>query len=566
MAARITGTVVNDKFMLIGLKLEGRRSDILGGSDKTQCVVHMSLDDLKARKIKTAQMSFAGDIPVCLGSFRLNSVPMEIYMGGEYRKFNSEIEVVGRITENGKDVGYAVKASVGDAVALSIDAINAISMWMKPKNFVVRHREEDDKPYIAAKVGSISQLPVLANLANKAAAGSDKRKVQKVDTSNLSFEGILDMIASMNGFFAYIPGFIYNAYSKMSAADKAAEESIYAGQLAEPKMLYSLSSANVNLQFRGITKARVERSNGGNPIDLYPQLYREKSVYRNGKLALNTVGVVVEAKHYETVMNSLAAIKPFIIDDKSIVEYFARILAKTPGQIRVIGVSLTGVKPFSGVNNIDYTKLATVVNQYEQIADALKACNKIKTAALKGDNNKFREVHPSLASFSESDLADIALAGIDIKHFTLTRKPKEEDNIAPTGEKAAPSEKTMKLDWQIALSEVAEKKKASDIADLVNEATGYAESGNIDALIEFVKNMDMAADKFKKDIWEANKRVVSAGDKKLLLTADVNGIKMTDATSARMKTSKAAVAAVKAPGIEGLRLVASNAADYTLVL
>ncbi len=568
--AEIIGTVVNGNLMLIGFKIKGKYKDIYGGSSTDKVEAHVALDALKERKFKNTQISFdANGNMMLLGAFRLYNLPMEIYMGGNYSQINNMVEATGRFEQNGKDVGYRITDASGkhhNLTTAQIANIASMSGIMKPKNFVVKH-DSNNMPYLAAKVGSISQLPVLNAFANQAAKGSDKRKVQKVDPSNLSFESILTMIATMNGFFAYIPGFIYKAYSKQSAADKAANESIYAGQLAQPVIMPVIASANLDLQFRGITKVSVERSNGDAPIELYPQLFRVKSVYRSGKVALNTVGVVVEAKHVETLMTSLADASPFLIEDKSIVDYFARILAKTPGQIRVVGISLVGVKPYEHVTPVDYGRLASTINQYEQLSDALKACNKVKTNALKSKGNKFAEVHPALAKFSEEELADIALAGVDIKNFTITRKPKEEDNTATDAEqaKAVQDVKAVKFDWKVKLNDAAEAKKARDIEDLVNEANGYADSGDTDKLINFVKGLDTAADTFKRYIWEVNKSITSYGEGKIVLKPDANGIVMADATTPRMTKSKAASAAVKAVGIEELRLVVNNAAGYEFV-
>lgn len=564
--ASIIGTVVNESLMLIGLKVKGKHCEIYGGSNTTRIEARCTLDELLKRKLKTAQMSFAGERPLILGQFKLTDVPMEIYLGGNYQPFNNLIEVTGRITNGKKDVGYEIVDCNGTKYQLPTEKIDQMTLIMRPRNFVVRH-DEAGKPFLAAKSGSIAQLPVIADLANRSAQGSDKRRVQKADPANLSFEGILNMIASMNGFFAYVPGFIYRAYSKQSAAEKAANESLYSGQLAVPAIVPTVSSANINLRFRGLAKVEVPRSGGQAPLELFPNLYREKSVYRNGKLALDTVGILVEAKHGETVMSTLAGASPFDITDQKILEYFSRILGRTPGQIKLIGISLIGVKPYESIKPVDYNALAFAVNNYDQVSDALKACKKIQKEALASTGAKFSEVHSSLKSFSDEELSDIALAGIDIKSFTLVKKAKEEDNAASEEEiaRAKAYEKSVKLGWSVKLTDAAAAKKAQDIQDLVNEATGYAQAGEGDKLGDFIKGMDDAADALKKSLWEANKAVLSAGEKKIMLPTDNTGIAMADVTTARMTSSKAAAANTTVPGIEQLKLTVSNATDSEFV-
>ena len=564
--ASIIGTVVDGNMLLIGLKVKTKHCEIYGGSCTDKIEARCTIDELLQRKLVTAQMDFSGTRPLIKGQFHLYDLPMEIYMGGNYAPYNNEIEVVGRFTNDKKDVGYRVKSSTGVEYDLPTAKIDNLVLIMRPRNFVVRH-DDSGKPFIAAKNGRIAELPVIADLANRSAKGSDKRNVVKVDSSNLSFEGILNMIASMNGFFAYIPGFVYRAYSKQSSADKAANESIYAGQIASPQIVPTASSANINLRFKGLAKVEVPRADGSN-MELFPVLYREKSVYRNGKLALDTVGIVAEKKHEEVILQQLAGASPFVISDKPALEYFSRIIGRTPGQITLVGISLIGIKPYASIAPADYNTLAFNINAHEQVKEALKAIKKVEREFLESKGATFNKVHSALEGYSDEELNAIALAGIDIKSFTLVKKATEEDNAATDAEKAkaAAAAKSIKLNWTVELNDVAEQKKAKDIEDLIKVAQGYADNGDGDGLAAFVEQTDKAADNLKKVIWEANKAVLAQGESKILLPADSKGVKFDDVTTARMKTSKAAQAATTIPGIVGIKLTVNNAENSALVL
>lgn len=562
--ASIIGTIVNGEFMLVGLKAKGRHREFYGGASTESVEVRISLADLAARRLKTAQVDFSSGQPVLVGNFKLNSVPMEIYLGGEFSSINNEIEALGRVVNGSKDVGYMVK--IGDKeVALPTDKIDKITQLMKPKNFVIRH-DDSGKPYVAAKRGTIAELPVIADLSERVAKGSRKAAVRPV-SADYTFMDILSMVASMNGLIAYLPGV---SYKKSNEGYKlhCNFEAIEGGQLATPYIQHSISTANLNLNFRALGSVNVELA-PGNVKTLYPSIYREKSVYKNGELAIETIGILVEKKHEATVLQNIAGAE--VLTDSKILNFFSRIIGKTPGQISLLAVNLKGIKPYKNDVKVDYTELALRVNAYEQVNETYKQCAKLEREYLKKANGKYGDVHESLKGFSDAELASIALCGIDLKYYTYTRKQADEadsekDAKATKDAKTTKAPKDLKIGWSTELSGAADAKKAADIEQIVEEVANMIAACDGEALHATVSNMKSTLENLKKEIWNMNRACLANGKSQFILPADVNGIKMVDATTARMKTSKKAMAELNHAAVTALVLTLNNATDTSLVL
>ena len=567
--ATILGTIVNPSLDLIGFKIRGKNCEIFKGHDTTRTDARLTLQELIDRKIKTSQVDFSQGRIIFLGGFKPNTVGMEMANGGQFIAISNAVTAIGRIVKDGKDVGYNIRIDqTGDVLRLSTQKLDRITDMLRPTNFVVRH-DAKGTPFVAAKSGSITTLPVTEDLsAAKAGAPANAQATggapvaQAPAAKKLSFEEILNLIGQVGGQFAYVPGFAYNARAKKVVSNVNANETFLSGQLANPVMLPTVSSANVNLRFRGLTNVKVKSPDTGNEIELHPFLYREKSVYRNGKLNLATVGVLVPSNIKDKMVQTLAFAEPFIIDDAKLMEYFGRMIDKTPAEVCLIGISLIGVEPFAKVNPIDYAALAFSINCYSQMVDALKACNTVKKEMLAKKTGEFKEVHSKLKDYSQKELSAFASAGIDVKHYTYTAKAEANDK---SDDSKTPAEKVMKLEWTVELSDKAEAKKLADIADLVTEAQGYADADDADRLIAHVEQLDKGADGLKKAIWEANKFVLKNGNN-VVLPKDANGVSMVDATSNRMKTSKKVVAKLAEEGIKTIILTIKNAEGVSITL
>ena len=562
---KVVGTVVNDALMLIGFKIAGKHGEIYGGSNTEKIEVRCTLSEAVNRGFKTSKIDFSGGTIKLLGGFKLSELPMEIYLGGTYKGISNEIEATGRITNGKQDVAYRIRLADGTETNLPIANIDKVARIMKPKNFVIRH-DESGKAFLAAKSGRIAELPVIANLAEQTAKHTRVTPVQKTKIADITFEDVVAKVAELNGLIAYIPGFVYNRATKATKAENKENETIYGGQLAKAEFVPAVSSANMNLKFRGLRPVEVTLSEGKKT--LYCNLYREKSVYRGGKLAMPTIGIVVAKKFAQDIPVIFEEAAPFEITDEKLLEYFSRIIAKTPGQIALFGLKLDGIPAVKANGAIDYKKLAFAVNNYNQVKSALKECNKVKQAFLNSGHAEFSEVHKALQGYSEADLATIAEAGIDIKSFTYTVKEAGEDNdeAEKTAKKDTATEKQYIISWDVELNEAAEAKKIRDVMDLVEEVNGYASNGNGTALLGLTSQLDKSADKLKAYIWEANKMMMDNTTKKIVLPTDANGISMTDATTARMKTSKRAIAEIPDSPITKLTVDIKQAGDFEIVL
>lgn len=557
--ASIIGTVVNGELMLIGLKVRGRHREFYGGTNTDIVEARCSLQELAERRLSTAQVDFSSGRPVLKGNFKLNSIPMEIYLGGTFSPISNEIEAVGRVTNGKEDVGYRVKVGANE-VTLPTDKIDKVTQLMKPKNFVIRH-DDSGKPYVAAKRGAIAELPIVLDLSKKVAKGSDKRHVQQV-AKDYTFMDILNMVASMNGLIAYLPGVKYTP----STGEKKLHvnfDYIEAGQLATPYVQYAVSNANINLNFRGLGGVKITTDSGEKT--LYPSIYREKSVYKNGELALDIIGIFVEKKHEAVILSSLNNVE--VVTDEKIMNFLSRIVGKTPGQMSLIAVSLKGVKPYKNDTKIDYINLAIAVNAFEQVNETYKQIAKIERNYLKEANGKYGDVHEALRGLTDEELAAAALAGIDLKNYTYNRKLDDEAAKADDGadKKAPAKEKALKIGWTANLTEAAEAKKEVDINQIVDEVKNMADNKNGDGLQGIVRTTKNTLENLKKQIWDTNRACLADGSSKFILAKDGNGLGATDVTTARMKTSKRA--RVDIPGnpiVEGLTVDLANAVGTTL--
>lgn len=528
-----------------------------------------SLPDLLNMGFKNSQVQIVpgeGGWPhvVALGGFDLQSLPVRVInmpgAGGDFIVApGMGVEAVARKEDNaGNAVAFRVNVA-GKEVELDLVAIDKIAAVIKPKNFVVRHIPVDpnkpngkQKPFIAAKPGmrSVEELPLIPNLAAKAQQPAPKREV-KAQPANFSFMQLLDFVKSMNGFIAYLPGTAYKKDSS-TVADDGLDE-VKAGQLAEPTVVYTKSSANINLKFKGLGSVTVDL--GGTKKTIYPNVYREKSIYRNGVAALDKLGIIADPKFKDTIVNQLGGSLIKVEDEPKLIEFFARILGLTPGKICLVSFSLTGIKAFDSayLSSISYEKLAGVLNLYEQINATFKPCKKILNDCLGRVTAGKSEVNSMLQGYSEGELAKLREAGIDTKNFVYT--PQHSDG-------STSDEKRVKLAWSIKLTDAAKQKMDIDVQQTVDLCESFSQSDNVDGLESQVASMKSVIDDCTREIWKANVAALGSGSQSINFVG-AGAAKMVE-DNGKMKKNIKLTAAIGNPAIESISVTVSNADGYAI--
>lgn len=559
---KLTGSIVNGNLMLIGFKVEAKKSEVdaeaAKNKDNSKVEARMTIQDLIDRRVRTSTVDFSSGKLVLLGGFKLYDLPMEIFMGENegFRSINNEIEAVGRVVKDGKDVGYKLKAE-GLEVALPTEKIDAVIELMKPKNFVVRH-DESGKAFVAAKRGAIAELPIIADLSNKANRSSNIRKARPVNTSDYTFEDILTYVASCNGLIAYIPGVEY--IKKTDKVTGSGIDEIKAGQLASPYAVPTISNANLNLKFKGLGSVKIETAAGEKT--LYPQMFREKIVYEGKKNKLKIVGLLLDKKYEQQAVEQFLGIGAEIVTNEKLLEFYARIIGRTPGSITVIKINIDNVRPYRDSEVIDLVKLAFAINAYEQVEATYKKCSKLEKDFIKKHGAKYQKISESLKGLSDDEIEAAKLAGINIADFSFTRTIRESSETESEETKAA---KSISMKWSVELSEAAEVKRTADIEQLVDECIKFVDAEDADGLRAAVDKMRTGAAELKKTIWEANKSALRSEGACTLRAND--GITPVETTSAKMTSSKR----IEFNGLDtkyftGMKLEIKNAGNLAIVI
>ena len=501
---KVVGTIVNTDLMLIGFNI-----------DTGKGVQAYSTEDLKAMAFENHQIKVTPDGRMSVkNNFKLNAVPMQVWMGqGNFQPINNTLLITGRENNGTEDTAYQVKVGNDRVATLTAQQLRKIQTFFKPVNFVVSRRDDTGTIYVTSKPGypKISELPIVGGMVKQLAQRAYKANVQAPNGA-LSFWNLCTTIDSMNGVFIKLPHVKYNAESRMVIpADSTAKDISDYGEFALPKLEVVITNANLNLQFQAAVKVDITDTDGNKQFDLWSNRLSTKTVYKNGKVNMSEIGILVKKTVAAQLEQILSGYDWGRLEDAQLRKFYAKSVGKNSADdLMIIWLSLENVPAFT---DNDIKTMAGQLHSMDQFVQdiydytCMKKANtqfsKLKREATKAGLG-VQTVHPELAHFTPEQLKLIALAGIDTKYNNYTYKV--EKTADSEDGKATKSEFAIK--WEFPKLAKVNVDATAAIATAVEEFTKVLaeayKAGDIDKANAFIKNIKDRTNEIAKIIQLTN--------------------------------------------------------------
>lgn len=506
---KVVGTVVDSNLMLIGFAIDAGNGPQIYGTDQ-----------LKKMNFENHQLKVTADGRMSIkGAFRLNSVPMQIWMGaGNFVPINNSLTITGRENNGTEDTAYQVQ--VGNAgngalksLTLTPAQLRKVQTYFKPVNFVVSRRDDTGKVYVTSKPGwpKISELPIVGGMAQQLAQRTYKANVVAPNGA-LSFWNLTTAIKSMNGVYIKLPNVTYNAENKTAVpAGAQIEDLSNFGEFALPDFEVVITNANLNLQFQASVKVDINDTNGVKQFDVWTTKLTSKTVYKNGKPNMSHIGILVKKTVAAQLEQILSGYDWGVLEDAKLRSFYAKSVGKNSADdLMMISLSLKNVPQFTATDIKEMSgKLHTMeqfaldIYDYECMKKGNTQLNKLKRDAIKA-NVGIQSVHPDLADKTPEQLKLIALAGIDTRYNNYNYHTEK----VAASEDGKESKAEYKITWQFPkLSKVNVDAYAQiplGVEEITNIVADHYKKGNIDAANAFIKNFTKRTDEIAQIIQITN--------------------------------------------------------------
>lgn len=527
---KIISTIVDPNLMLIGLKLEL--------DDKS--VVAYNMQQLKQMGLNNHQMLISGNKMQLKGSFKLNNVPMEVFMGNSFAPINNSVTIVGRENNGTDDTAYHVVTGDGRKARVTIEGLRMLNELFKPTNFVVNRRSDTGKNYLTSKPGcpKIADLPIVGGVAKQLAQRTYKKDV-KAPNGALSFWNLCTMIDSMNGVFIKLPNVSYNADTNMVIpTDKVAatQDISNYGEFALPTPEVIITNANINLSFRAQIKVDITDTDGNKLFDVWSNKISTKTVFKNGKNNMSEIGILVKNTVRDQLFAALEGFDYGRLDDAQLRKYYAQVAGKgNADDLTIIWLSLKKVPAFTKAD-VDKMRASLPTPEvfiknifdYTCVKKALTELTKVKREAIKAGNG-IKTVSPELAHCTPEQLAAIARAGIDTTYNSFTYKA--EKTADSEDGKQTKSEYAIK--WEFtklkSINIQANEKMVTDVQALAEVLKQYYDAKKTDEANAFIQQTKDAANAYAKVIQAWNIVMLYDGQFNHVQTTPHNAVRVVPA-------------------------------------
>lgn len=495
---KVIGTIVNSNLMLVGLTLKDGDN-----------VVRYNLQTLADAQFKNNQVEFSNGRLKLINGFKLNSIPMEVFMGDTFVPMNNDVTIIGRVNNGAEDTGYVVKTGTGHTVTIDIKQLKSINDIFKPTNFVVNRREDTGKLYLTSKPGcpKISELPIVAGIAKQFAQRTAKKNVAQVN-GNLSFWNLASVISSMNGCFIKLPHVKYNSETKMAVPDSAKAQDISNyGEFALPEFEVVTTNANLNLSFRAQVKVEITDVDDNKLFDVWSNKISTKTVYKNGKPMMSEIGIMVKNTVRDQLFATLEGYDYGKVDDAQLRKFYAKTAGKgNADDLTIVWLSLKNIPAFSAADIANMRQQMSKPNvfvkdlfDYTCVKKALTQFSKIKREAIKAGSG-IKTVSPELAQYSPEQLKAIASAGIDTTYNSYTFKAEK----TATSEDGKETKADYAIKWEFTslktVNVTANEKLKTDVEALCDVLRQAYAAGKADEANAYIAQTKDAANRLAKAI------------------------------------------------------------------
>lgn len=526
---KLVKTIIDSNRSLAGFVIKGKESEF-GGFSNEVIERGIPIDQLINRKFSNNQIKVVKGKIYEIGKFKINSLPMLLYMQNNYGEPNymdidNNISLVGRFVQDNKNIGFRVRFADGAEDNFKYENVLMLCRWFKPDNFAIRTSSKGLQ-YISGKNGipleSIPATVIGEKSTAKRMKSAAKEKTENINSTLESGFDILDIynfINSCGGCVIKLPGVEYVAASEKGAATTEGFNSYEIGEVAKAIPKFNSTKLNVNAAFKKVGYVEVDISGTKQKITTY--VNRMKSIFLNGENYMKVFGIAVptekEAELVKTLGASLALEKitdntvtaPLgqVIDAKSLAFYKV-----DTSKVDLISVEKRKNSLMSNRKLAELCKKQYEVKLVEKAVGPMGGIMKNLKAVLDADDMAEAtdtRIAGAYAMYSEEALNALQLAGIDIYSGAYNGAPTSYKKPASGGDGKTPVEIEYVLDGYD-----VSKLTGSKILDAVR-------SNNTDLLpisvIETIKSVTSI-----KDPKEQYKKAKEVYDKYSRMSEDIN--------------------------------------------
>lgn len=331
---QITKTIVNGQRGLIGFFLKGREKDLGGFSEET-VERGMPLSELAKVNFSNNQISVVGGKIVERGKFRINTLPMCVYVGGEagYIPLDNTVNIIRRFVQDNENVGFRMQFSDGSEENLMYNNVLTLCKWFKPGNFCIRTSSQG-RSYIAGKSGSllesipetiIGKKPEVKPKRMKSAAKEKKSSITGGFEHGFDILDIYQFINDCGGSVIKLPSEDYVAASEGGDVTVEGFTPLGIGEVASPIPAFNATKLNVNADFKKVGVVPVNIN--GMQTNLTSFVYRKKSIFLGGENYIKKFGIAVTKEKEDELVSALGrSLALEKIEDKSVTQPLSQVI------------------------------------------------------------------------------------------------------------------------------------------------------------------------------------------------------------------------------------------------
>ena len=454
----VVGIVINSRYLIEGLVLEGKPSEFGEISDKPKIRKTVSRASLLANSFSNSEVVCKDNKIIRKEGFKFSDCELYTIKDTKIHKIkDNTISILRRIIQNNETIGFEVKL-IGGVSKFSTSNVIALSTIFKPVGYTVAARKGEEaridpktkklitlevrKPYLTGIGGNkLSDLPVLVidNIdKNKNKAKSDskvtskqeiksKKEELKISTKTIqnidvkyiepdaSKVGLIDLILLARACNGVIVTNSETTYSRQTVDKEDKENTDFVPldmvQVAEPHVISSDKTVNINLRFRKLGLVYVD----GTPVPTF--MWREKSIFSNGKPNLSKFSIACTIDVAKKILEKFGSSLAIDVNDKD---------KKILGSIKALGIR----KDVECLLNIDASKLSITadfssVEGFDSIENfrnslftsfmsktLIKIAKEVKEQYKKWDTEK--SIFPAYRQYNKETLEKIKELGVNL--------------------------------------------------------------------------------------------------------------------------------------------------------
>ncbi len=298
---KLIKTIVDSHRRMIGFVVEGKGTEFKEVSNE-KVQRPMLLDALTGMNFVNNQIAITPKGVQERGNFKVNELPMTVYVNGQFIDVDNKIALSKRYLQNNEPIGFEVVFSDGTKDNFTYPNVIKLSFWFKPDNFVVR-TSANHKKFISGKPGAIKLEDLPTQVIGEKKENKPKRvksaaqEESKVEATGM-FNNALDIfdlygaIHQCDGLIIKLPGEAYQNTGKAQVETANEFKALGVGEYAFPKLSFNETKLNANTMFKKPGMVSVEFGAGATmPIQSY--VSKAKSIFFNAENHIEKIGVAL---------------------------------------------------------------------------------------------------------------------------------------------------------------------------------------------------------------------------------------------------------------------------------